>query len=145
MCYSVLISTDAERDLGVYNTALIRFEKDLAPEEEKVLGLMRHPHIWYVGSKSGCSCTFRHLHSIELGFGAPEDWYPEDSDEIEATKQFYDIVSTLVSEGSRVDCISIWSGTIEDGVQGLDVALSSIAREEFRFFENHHFNFVYSG
>ena len=145
MCYSVYLSTDTERDLALHNTPLIRFTKDLAPEEEDIPGLMRNPHTWYVGSKSGCSCSFRHLHSIELGFGVPEDWYPEDPDELEATKLFYDIVSAMIIEGIHVDCISLWTGTTKDGVQSLEVDLSSIKREAFRFFENHHFEFVYSG
>ena len=142
MCYSVFISTDAEGDLATHNTPLIRFEKERSPYENDALALMRYPHTWFVGSKSGCSCTFRHLHSIELGFGAPVDWYPEDSDEIEATKLFYDIVSALVLEGHHVDCISFWTDPTKDRVQSLDVDLTSVKREEFRFFENHHFIFV---
>ena len=142
MCYSVYLSTDAEGDLTLHNTPLLRFAKGLTPEEREIPGLMRYPHTWYVGSKSGCSCTFRHLHSIDLGFSAPVDWYPEDPDELEATKLFYDIVSNLVMEGSHVDCISLWAGAAKNGVPTLEVDLSSIKREAFRFFENHHFIFT---
>lgn len=143
MCYSVYLSTDAGGDLTVHNTPLIRFKKEWKPREHEAPGFMRYPHTWFVGSKSGCSCTFRHLHSIELGFGAPEDWYPEGPDEIEATKLFYDVVSAMVMRGSHVDCISLWTGATKDMVQTLDVDLSSIEKEAFRFFENHHFVFVH--
>ena len=79
--------------------------------------------------------------SIELGFGEPVDWYAEQPDEIEATKRFYDVVTNLISSGSKVDCIDIWEGTIKDRIKRLAVDLSLISRDAFRFFENHHFVF----
>ena len=51
----------------------------------------------HVGSKSGCSCTFRHLYSIELGFGEPVDWYPEEPDAIEATIQLASTIRRLAA------------------------------------------------
>ena len=145
MCYLVYISTDFEGDLSRHDAALIRFEKNVGNGEPEVLELLQHKNLWYVGSKAGCSCTFRHLFSIELGFGEPVDWYEEQSDEIEATKMFYDVVASLISTGNRVDCIAIWENTQTDQIKRLAVNLLSIPREAFRFFENHHFVFYEEG
>ena len=84
MCYSVYLSTDFEGDLSQHSSALIRFEKDFTNCEPEIMDLLLYEHPWYVGSKAGCSCTFRHLSSVELGFGKPVDWYAEELDEIEA-------------------------------------------------------------
>ncbi len=141
MCYLVYISTDFEGDLSRHNSALISFEKDFTNCEPEVMDLLLYKYRWYVGSKAGCSCTFRHLSSVGLGFGDPVDWYEEQSDEIEATKNFYDVVSSLISSGKKLDCIEIWAGTKRDQIKRLEVDLSSVSRNSFRFFENHHFVF----
>ena len=141
MCYSVYLSTDFEGDLSQHNTELIRFAKDFQDTERQALDLLQDHNVWYVGSRAGCSCTFRHLHSIELGFGEPVDWYAEDQDEIEATGIFYNIVSSLVDAGSQVDCIDIWAGAKGHQIKRLAVNVTSTSRAAFRFFENHHFVF----
>ncbi len=145
MCYLVYISTDFEGDLSRHNSALISFKKDFTNCEPEVMDLLLYKHPWYAGSKAGCSCTFRHLLSVELGFGEPVDWYEEQPDEIEATKIFYDVVANLISSGSKVDCIAIWEGTKKNQIQRLAVDLSSISRNAYRFFENHHFVFSNAG
>ena len=102
MCYLVYISTDFEGDLSQHNSALISFEKDFTNADTEIIDLLLYKYHWYVGSKAGCSCTFRHLSSIELGFGEPVYWYEESSDEIEATKIFYDEISSLISKVIRL-------------------------------------------
>ena len=141
MCYLVYLSTDFEGDLSQHNCALIRFEKDFSDTDPSVIDLLRYKYPWYVGSKAGCSCTFRHLLSIELGFDKPVEWFSEEEEEIEATKLFYDVVTHLISAGHKVDCIQIWAGTTKDQVKRLTVDIDIISREAFRFFENHHFVF----
>jgi hypothetical protein len=141
MCYLVYISTDFEGNLSQHNSDLISFEKDFTNCEPEIIDLLLYKYHWYVGSKAGCSCTFRHLSSIELGFGEPVYWYDEPSDEIEATKIFYDEISSLISQGNKVDCIEIWAGTKSDQIKRLEVDLSSVPKDAFRFFENHHFVF----
>jgi hypothetical protein len=44
---------------ALMNTALISFEKDFTNCESEVLYLLQYKYHWYVGSKAGCSCTFR--------------------------------------------------------------------------------------
>lgn len=141
MCYLVYISTDFEGNLSQHNSALISFEKDFTNCEPEIIDLLLYKYHWYVGSKAGCSCTFRHLSSIELGFGEPVYWYEEPPDEIEATKIFYDEISSLISQGNKVDCIDIWAGTKRDQIKRFEVDLSSVPKDAFRFFENHHFVF----
>ena len=141
MCYLVYISTNFEGDLAQHNSGLISFEKDVSEGDPDIIDLLQYKNRWYVGSKAGCSCTFRHLHSIELGFGEPVEWYAEDPDEIDATRLFYDVMIDLISSGNQVDCIEIWTGTKKDQIKRLEVNLGSISRKAFRFFENHHFVF----
>ncbi len=141
MCYLVYISTNFEGDLAQHNSGLISFEKDVSEGDPDIIDLLQYKNRWFVGSKAGCSCTFRHLHSIELGFGEPVEWYAEDPDEIDATRLFYDVMIDLISSGNQVDCIEIWTGTKKDQIKRLEVNLGSISRKAFRFFENHHFVF----
>ena len=141
MCYLIYISTDFKEDLSRYDSAFCSFAKDFTGADTEILDLLLYNYHWYVGSKAGCSCTFRHLSSIELGFGEPVYWYEESSDEIEATKIFYDEISSLISQGNKVDCIEIWAGAKKDQIKRLEVDLSAVPRDAFRFFENHHFVF----
>ena len=144
MCYLVYISTDFEGDLSRHSSDLIQFEKDFTNCEPEVMDLLLYKYHWYVGSKAGCSCTFRHLSSIELGFGKPVDWYEEQSDEIKATQNYYDVASNLIFSGNKLDCIQIWAGTKRGQIEQLEVDISSVSRDAFRFFENYHFVFYNS-
>ncbi len=142
----VLLSTTMDKGLAERSIPpFVTFERDLSRCEPGVADLLRYSHKWYVGVRSACSCTFRHLCQVAIGFGPPEEWYPEEPEEIEATKQFYDVVASLVSAGQRVDCLSHWAGTPKNAIKHLDVDLASISREAFRFFENYHFTFSCSG
>ncbi len=87
MCYGVYVSTDSSEDLATRNTDLVRFEKVADPLSDPCITLLDFPSQWYVGSKSRCSCTFRHLTSIELGFSEPVDWYTEEQEELDATRE----------------------------------------------------------
>ena len=74
MCYSLYLSTSSSEDLAGHNSELLRLAR-LDGTEPEGADLLRNQERWYVGSKSGCSCTFRHLFSVELGFGEPVDWF----------------------------------------------------------------------
>lgn len=141
MCYIVLLSTTADADLSAHNADDLQFSRDI-PALPAAAALL-HPHRWYVGSHSGCSCEFRHLHATELGFGDPVEWYDEDAAQIEATRRFMAIVRRLVDDGAAVDCVDTWTGSqdSEAPVIDLDVSLSTVPDSAFRFFENHHFRF----
>ena len=139
MCYGVYISTDSPENLTNRNTDLVRFEKVADPESDPCIALLDFSEQWYVGSKSGCSCTFRHLMSIELGFGEPEDWYPEEQDEIDATRELYAVLTSLLSSGHHLDLIDRWEGSQPDAITTLDVSFDEVSDTTFRMFEDHKF------
>jgi hypothetical protein len=89
MCYSIYLSTDSSQDLSGENSELICFQKETIADPFR--SMLENEHQGYVASQSGCSCTFRHLFSTELGFSEPEGWYKEDETEISATKSFIKI------------------------------------------------------
>ena len=142
MCYAIYLSTDTNQDLSLENSDLIHFEKQTV--EDPFDSLLWYDQQWYVGSKSGCSCTFRHLYSVDLGFGKPVEWYPEDEDEIAATLLFVEIVRKIIERGYKVDCIDAWYGATKEEILEKQVNLNEINDAQFRFFENYHFSFEYN-
>jgi hypothetical protein len=141
MCYMVYISTDCADDLSLQRSELVRFAEPSAATCAPYTRILKHEHKWFVGSRSECSCTFRHLcrESVGLGFGAPEDWFPEDQDSIEATHQLYKILRAIVLRGHQVELLDCWSGDEDRDAEPLDVPLSQISLEQFRLFEGHVF------
>ena len=143
MCYALILSTTSNEDLSQFNRDDIRFNQQVP--DRLPANLLLYPNKWYVGSRTGCSCSFRHLYESDLGFSIPEDWFPEEESDIEATKMFVRIVRSLLAKGEHVDCIDAWEGSSEMAFSQLPVNLSQILDEEFRFFENHHFDFSTDG
>ena len=142
MCYELILSTTSSDDLSQFNDDGLRFDNSY-PERMSFKHLL-YPNKWYIGSRTGCSCSFRHLYEPEHGFGAPEEWAPESQADIEATLKFIRLVRSLLTQGERVDCVDLWAGSEPSPVAHarMDVDLSRVRDEEFRFFENHHFDFV---
>jgi hypothetical protein len=142
MCYIVVLSTDSPVDLSGENDRLIAFSREL-PDRVDV-DQLAYPHRWFVGSAHGCSCGFRHLHvsSIELGFAEPVDWFPEEPDDVEATRKFAAIVRRLVEQGAHVDCVDAWEHGDSRALSGIvDIDVGQVSDARFRFFENHRFVF----
>jgi len=142
MCYSVYLSTTCPDDLSLRNSELVRFERASDPASDPCTGLLGFPHQWYVGSKSHCSCTFRHLASPELGFFDPVDWIEEGQDDIDATRELYLVLFSLFADGYQVDIIDRWEGVLPEDVKTLDVLLNAISQSAFVLFENHRFRFT---
>ena len=141
MCYMVYISTDCADDLSRQSSDLVRFGKPSVETYSPCPPILKHVHKWFVGSKSECSCTFRHLcrDSVDLGFGVPEDWFPEEEAEIEATREFYGILKEMVQQGHHVEVLDCWSGDEEKDAVVLDVSLSEVPVDHFRLFEGYLF------
>jgi hypothetical protein len=144
MCYMTFLSTNSPEDLALGNGPLVQFSRDMPglPEER----YLEHAHKWFIASRFGCSCGFRHLTvaSVELGFGEPEDWYPEEAEDIQATLQVMAAIRRLVNAGAQVDCVDAWAhGQIEAAELAgtLSVDLTVVGDAAFRFFENHRFVF----
>ena len=143
MCYSVYISTNCPDDLAVVSTDALRFER---PDEEKQTPcptLFDSRNTWFVGSSSGCSCTFRHLckESIDLGFDVPQDWCPEAQEEIQATRALYDVLQDIVNRGFHLSLLDCWNGQENEVVSESEVSFSKVSADQFRLFEGCHFIF----
>jgi hypothetical protein len=139
MCYEVYLSTDSQEDLTTRNSELVRFRRVADPSTDPGICLLDFPQYWYVGSKSECSCAFRHLHSTELGFGEPVEWYPEEQDELEATREIYATLSSLLSSGYHVDLLDRWYSAQPADITMLGVSLGDVPENAFWLFENHKF------
>jgi hypothetical protein len=144
MCYMTVLSTDSAEDLGSSSTPLVRFSREMpGVREERHLV---HAHRWYVASRHGCSCGLRHLAeaSVTLGFGEPQDWFPEEAADVEATRQVITLIRRLVDGGAAVDCVDAWaepSQATTDLPGTVRVRLDTVDDRAFRFFENHRFVF----
>jgi hypothetical protein len=141
MCYMVYMSMDCAVDLTVHNSELVRFEEPSTERQCLKPRSLKYQYNWFIGSKAGCSCTFRHLcrESVELGFGHPEDWFPEEEEGIEATGLLYDIIATMIGHGCHVQLLDCWSGDEQNEAIAVNVRLSEVTKEAFRFFEGHIF------
>jgi len=141
MCYMVFLSTDSADDLTLRSSDLVRFEKPSADTQAPPPAMLKHEHRWFVGSRSGCSCGFRHLchQSVDLGFDERQDWFPEDQEDIEATLRLYEILEDLLRRGHQVDLLDCWSRDENREYVSLAVSLSQVPAAHFRLFEGHAF------
>jgi hypothetical protein len=142
----LLLSTDSEKDLSQHNSKLIAFKRELPPLAE-VLEL-RFLNKWFVASREGCSCGFRHLHTsaIDLGFDTPQEWYEEDPEDIAATLEFVAVIQALIGNGQQVDCIDVWGHETASSttVDTISVNLSALQSGAFRLMEGYHFVFSHT-
>ena len=141
MCYMAFLSTDCADDLSQRTSDRVRFERPSAETDTPCPPHLKSLHNWFLGSKAGCSCTFRHLsrESVELGFGAREDWYPEEEDELVATRELYETLRDLVQRGHHVELLDCWSGEEGDAPIPLEVSVSEVPVDHFRLFEGYLF------
>jgi hypothetical protein len=140
MCYSVYISTDSVDDLSKRNSELVIFKKVAEADSDSLIGLLDFPNKWYVGSKSGCSCTFRHLAAgSDFEFEEHQDWCQEEQDNINATLELYSTLDYLISSGYKVDLLDQWYEAKREDIIIIDVSLDTVSQKEFRLFENHKF------
>ncbi|MBC3920081.1 hypothetical protein H8L32_21620 [Undibacterium sp. CY18W] len=140
-----ILSTTSDNDLSLANSELVQFVKNLPgiPEEK----YLQFKNKWFLASKAGCSCDFRHLlaESVELGFGEPEEWFHEEKDSIEATRQISAQIRSLLQQNGAVDCVDTWAHGQVDAAElvgDLKVNFAEIKDSAFRFFENHRFCFT---
>src|SRR5438105_4568891 len=104
MCYVIYLSTTSEEDFLQLPTDLYRFEHADAPGDAPAIGLLQYANKWYLSSRyGGCSCHYRHLAGSDRSapaFGPPEDWCPEDDDNIESTAAVYDVFARILAAGN---------------------------------------------
>jgi len=146
MCFMTILSTTSNDDLSLANSKLVQFIKNpIHVPEEKYL---RFKNKWFLASNAGCSCNFRHLsgNSIELGFGEPEAWFPEESESVEASIQIAGNVRALLQQGANVDCVDAWAHGQENAAPllgDIQVNIAEVSNTAFRFFENYRFSFIH--
>lgn len=145
MCYMIVLSTDSDRDLTLLNSDLVVFAREMPASPQAAL--LRYRHRWYLGSCEGCSCGFRHLErsSTSLGFGQPEDWFPEEPQYVAATIEAVAALRAILADGATLDCIDAWASDNpkpEPLAGTLSVDLGTLPAAHFRFFEGHRFVFV---
>jgi hypothetical protein len=138
MCYRVYISTNSVDDLSERNSELVKFEKVTEADSECFIDLLEFPNKWYVGSKTDCSCTFRHLAGgSDFEFEEPQDWCQEEQDNIDATLDLYSSLVFLLSLGYKVDLIDQWYEAKREDIITIDVSLDTVSQKKFRLFENY--------
>jgi hypothetical protein len=76
---------------------------------------------------------------VRLGFGAREDWFPEEEDGVDATRRLYAILKEMVERGCRVEVLDCWSGKEDREPERRDVSLSQVSADQFRLFEGYVF------
>jgi hypothetical protein len=145
MCYALVVSTSSEDDLSQLNTPLVQFSRDIPGGTGQAF--LRYPNQWYLGSKDGCSCGFRHVEksSVEvLGFSEPVDWSPEDPEDIEATFQVVRIFKSVIAKDAKLECVDTWFDSDLERAPPTDlkVDLASLPESHFRFFEGYRFELV---
>lgn len=140
MCYLLYLSTSSPENLTRRNSEQVRFRRPDAGDSLSTTPLANAQQ-WFVGSMDGCSCRFRHLADGDLDFGEPQDWMEEDKGSIQATRELYRVIASLVHAGARVDCVDLWPASEPVEIKTMSVRLSEVSEEAFRLFENHHFVF----
>ena len=62
-------------------------------------------------------------------FREPEDWCPEEEDEVKATIELYRVITSLRASGHQVDCLDLWVDTPADQIREKPVNLAAGAGE----------------
>lgn len=135
MCYITVLSTTSDEDLSALNNPA--FSLTRVESSEELTNWLEYPHKWdLTGRYGGCACHFRNwMRENPPEFAPPEDWFPEDQEDIKATQAFYALISRLVSEGHKVDSITAWQGDAEP--RPFEVSISAVPPEPFRLLDGY--------
>ncbi len=144
MCHMVYLSTTCEEDLRALVSDCVRFEPITDRDDPAILALLEYPRRWFLTREfGGCSCHFRHSMAIDsrtgdriVEFEPPQDWLPEDEDDVAATVAAYDVFSRIVEEGHYLDVVDVWNGARPETIETVGVSLSGVPGDHFRFHED---------
>jgi hypothetical protein len=146
VCYLIYLSTTSKEPFGDSGRTLYKMYPIGPDDDARIVGLFEYPEKWYVECQyGGCSCHFRHNGTDQYApsFSPPEDWCPEDEDDIEATAALVALFQRIIGDGHQLDVIDVWTGTPPELINTLDVNLSELPVDSFRFFENYRFRFLH--
>ena len=134
MCHLIVFSTTSEEDFSSLPYGYdVEIRKPEHPREFEAASSLPDPMRWVISRFGGCGCHFRH--DLEgVGFEPPADWMPEDSDNVEATGQIYDLAERILKSGHRFDVLDIWEGS-SSKLRVIEVDLGEVPRSHFRFME----------
>lgn len=137
-----LFITTSPEDLSDLPSKPFHFQPIAEKDDPEILNLLCNPVRWFLQCQyGGCNCDFRHLaEGNDMEFAPPADWCPEDPEAIEATKAVYDILSEMLAKGYKVDVVDLWVNNSLESIVEIDVSLSKVNRDSFRFFENRKYN-----
>lgn len=145
MCYMIILSTTSEADLTGCGRFAV-FSKEIPDVIE--VEFLKYPHKWFLTAPEGtCSCGFRNVERWNvdlLGFGEPEEWSPEDEDDILATYEVVEVITSLLKDGDAVDSVTAWLQDEEmshELVGDIEVKLSDVGKERFRFYDGYRFEY----
>lgn len=108
-----------------------------------MLGALKYPNVWFASDEpASCSCIFRTLEAcnLDLGFAPPEAWFEEEQESIDATKNIYQVISSLLQQGAKVESITYWVDKKEPFAD-MQVDLTAVTADQFRFFEGYRFEY----
>ncbi|MFK8268286.1 hypothetical protein [Capnocytophaga cynodegmi] len=145
MCYILIISTDFPKDLALYNSENLFFEKMQNPSKVN----LKYPYCYEVATMApnSCSCHLRIFEqnlAQDIGFCELQDWLEEkDNDEnILNTQLLFKIIKNIVNEGFKVDSFLYWNGEEPIAQQKIEVNLNQTDETHFALFENTYFNYL---
>ena len=146
MCYLTVLSTNSNQDLSEYNSDLVSFCSEYNKLKEN--NFLEYKNKWFIARKGeSCSCGFRYVErwNIEaLGFSEPEDWSPEDPEDIKATHEIVNVILQLLESGEKVDSVTSWqdeANPMQELLGNIKINISEIGIERFRFFDDYRFDY----
>jgi hypothetical protein len=143
MCHLTCISTTSIEDFAGVDDVHFRLEWLGDGSSEPSARFLEYPNKWFLSGKyGGCSCHFRNFMRgwEDLGFHEELDWSPEDEEDVESTRAFYDFMVRVVSEGNKLDTVTVWTGDEPfDRIWTRDVSLSEVSREAFLFLDDYRY------
>ncbi|WP_250679611.1 hypothetical protein [Geomonas sp. Red32] len=141
-----MISTTSQSDLAERNTTSVTFSQEIPDVIES--RFLRYPNKWFLTTPGGsCSCGFRYVERWNvdlLGFSQPQEWSPEDEDDISATRAAFEVITSIIRDGDAVDSVTAWMQDEEmshELVGDIAFDLSEIGIDRFRFFDGYRFEY----
>ena len=134
MCYELYISANNPLKEQL-KSEYVSFEQINDAQRNNLSSHLKHEFNYYIGSKAGCSCSFRYWEN-DFGFTEPQDWTDEDPDDIKGTIALYKAIINLFPSSTLITIIPTWCGDDIPSQETELINLDSIAENKFIIFTN---------